>query len=141
MAPLTTPACGPPISRQTAQAGATPSAARPAAAARNHAERIGLGVSTAAVTAIAASGKPTRPGARAPAAREQVAQPPAGEDPGGNREKRQCGEPAHVREVETTRPQEVGGQPGEVEVPAVDPRAIHHAEREERAVTDDEAPG
>ena len=41
-------------------------------------------------------------------------------------------------EVETTRPQEVRRQPGEIKVPAVDARAVHHAEREERAVADDE---
>src|SRR5437867_2121405 len=67
IAPLTTPACMPPISRQTAQAGATPSAASPAAALRYHAERIGSAVDIPATIASAASGNPTTPGARRPA--------------------------------------------------------------------------
>ena len=47
-------------------------------------------------------------GTSAPATCEHVAQPATGEDPARNRNQRQRGEPAHVREVETTRPQEVG---------------------------------
>src|SRR2546426_12222525 len=78
MAPLTTPACGPPISRQTAQAGATPSAARPAPAASSQAERSAFDVDTAVATASAASGKPTTPGARRPA---RSPQPPPGTSP------------------------------------------------------------
>ena len=48
--PLTTPVWLPPISTQTAQPGATASAANNAASASNHAAAIGLGVRTAAMT-------------------------------------------------------------------------------------------
>src|SRR5262245_41468633 len=66
MAPLTTPACEPPSSTDTAHAGATPSAPSPAAAAKSHAEVIGLAVSTAPTTAAAASGKPRTPATERP---------------------------------------------------------------------------
>ena len=46
-----------------------------------------------------------------------------------------------MREVEPPRAQEVCRQPREVEVPAVDPGAVHQAEREQRAVAGDEGPG